>query len=55
MLLTAHFILIYTLKSPPTHDQYLLTLTDDPTALIKSVPVPTHLFNLNTEQHFKNS
>lgn len=55
MLLTAHFILIYILKSPPTHDRYLLTLKDDPTVLIESRPVQTHLFNLNTEQHLKNS
>lgn len=55
MLLTAHFILIYILKSPPTHDQYLLTLKDDPTVFIKSMPVQTHLFNFNTAQRLKNS
>lgn len=53
MLLAAHFILIYILKSPPTHGRYLLTQKADPTVLIKSLPVQTHLFNFNTEQHFK--
>lgn len=53
MLLTAHFTLIYILKRPPTHDQYLLALKDDPTVLIKSTPVQTQLFSFSTEQHLK--
>lgn len=55
MLLTAHFILIYILRSPPTHGQYVLTLKDDPTAFIKSMPVQTQLFSFNAEQHLQNS
>lgn len=50
---TAHFILIYILKSPPTHDQYLLTLKDDPTVLIKFIPVQTGLLIFNTKEHLK--
>lgn len=50
---TAHFILIYILKSPPTQDQYLLTLKDDPTVLIKFIPVQTGLLNFNAEEHLK--
>lgn len=53
MPVKAHFILIYILKSPPTHDQYLLTLKDDPTVLIKFIPVQTGLLNFNAEEHLK--
>lgn len=55
MFLPARFILIYIWRSPPTHGQYLLTPTHEPTVSIKSMPVLTPLFNFNTQQCLKKS